>query len=946
MPARRVIAAGIAWAIAAALLVVPTAAGAATTDPGAPATVPLGGLLRIVPVEAGPEQVTLDALGETPEPAPAPTTDVEVTLVTDDGVAVELELDEAGPEWVDAASGSRFEGAVAVPGEITAAVADEVAARDLDPAGPEVAALVADIAAAEEVALPVVDAQIAPPPGAKATPNTDARQVQALAPPRAHTLDVMWVARAGSPAPSPANLQAAISRLSEFWASQSAGQVSSVVLRTAVQFRTVTFDPCNADQAWGYAAGQFGRTEQSYWSGSTASHLVVLSPATACGPAVGLGTLGGGVEAGGLMWGSIELDRPAEWDQVLFHEFGHNLGLPHSNARVCLAPTTDSSIDVIRQAPADPDCVDAEYQDRYDVMGGGYWVADGVTGARVVSSLRDITALSVVHKAQLDALPRGSGLLRLTIAGGAEQVVELAPVSADAGIRGLELVDALTGELVHVEYRSGTGRDAQSLYAQWPTAVGTTAFAPGVRVLRSIPTSCTVACTIGYSTVLQRHTGVASHAAWMGPGHSQTTYTGALTVTVLDATPDRATVSIGFRDTPLEFTTLPAPTIAGAAHYGSTLSVGGVTADDWMPSASSVRYEWLRDGSPIPRATKSTYMIEAADIGTSISVRVTGLRGGYAQTPVATTPQLVTAPVTARISGADRYETAVQVSKAAFPATAAVVYLATGAAFPDALAAAPAAALESAPLLLVPSRGTVPAAVLTRISQLNPSEIVVVGGEGAIPPAIVAQVRQRVPGATFERLAGSDRYQTARAIIADSFPSRSEFVYVATGRTHADALSSAAAAASRDAPVVLLDGSRSRLDAASRATIVDLGPSRIVIAGGPGAVTAGIEADLAGLAPVTRLAGPSRYETGVEVNREAFPTAPPAGHFWATGLDFPDALAGASLAAAKGAPLFVVWRGCVPPGVAAEVGRTRAGAVTLVGGPGAMFPAVEQLDIC
>ena len=945
MPARRIIAAGIAFAIAGALLVAPSAAGAsAAAAPDSPATVPLEGLLRIVPVEAGPEQVELDAVDVTPEPAPAPSAAVEITLVTDDGTAVDLALDDAGPQWADAASGSRFEGAVAVPEEISAAVADEVAARDLDPAGPEAAALVADIAAAEEVTLPVVDARIAPAPGTDAAPGADARQVQALAAPRAHTLDVMWVARAGSAAPSAADLQAAISRLSEFWASQSAGQVSSITLRTAVRFRTVSFDPCDPDRAWPYAASQFGRTEQSYWSGSTASHLVVLAPAAACGPAVGLGTLGGGVESGGLIWGSIELDRPAEWDQVVFHEFGHNLGLPHSNARVCRAPTTDSAFDPLRQEPADPDCDDVEYQDRYDVMGGGYWVNDPVTGARVVSSLRDIGALSVVHKAQLDAL--GSGLVRMTIGGGETQVVELAPASADAGIRGLELVDALTGELVHVEYRSGTGRDAQSLYAQWQGAVGTTTFAPGVRVMRSIPTSCSVVCTIGYSTVLQRHTGTASRAAWMGPGHSQTTYTGALTVTVLETTPERATVAIGFRDTPLEFTTLPTPAIVGATHYGTTLSVAGVTADDWMPRAQGVRYEWLRNGRAILGATRSTYRLESEDIGRTISVRVTGLRTGYALAPIATPPQTVTAPTTTRIAGADRYETAVQVSKAAFPRTAPVVYIATGTAFPDALAAAPAAALEGGPLLLVPSRGAVPPSVLSRVSQLDPYRIVVVGGTRAVPQSIVDQVQRRAPAAKVKRLAGADRYETARAIVTDSFRSRSEFVYVATGSTHADALAAAAAAASRDAPVMLIDGRGTSLDAASRRAIAALAPSRILIAGGAGAVSTRIASELGDLAPVTRLAGPTRFETSAAVNREAFPTSPPAGHFWATGLDFPDALAGASLAAAKGAPLFVVWRGCVPPEVAAEVGRTRAPKVTLVGGPGVRYPAVEKLDIC
>src|SRR5690606_4177941 len=114
--------------------------------------------------------------------------------------------------------------------------------------------------------------------------------------------------------------------------------------------------------------------------------------------------------------------------------------------------------------------------------------------------------------------------------------------------------------------------------------------------------------------------------------------------------------------TPLEFTTLPTPAIVGPVHYGSTLSVAGVTADDWMPRANAVRYQWLRDGSPVRGATRSTYLLEETDIGRSISVRVTGGRPGYAVAPIATPPQTVTGPATVRIAGADRYLTAVEVS--------------------------------------------------------------------------------------------------------------------------------------------------------------------------------------------------------------------------------------------------------------------------------------------
>ena len=958
MRSSRLVAAAASFAVAAALLVVSPAAGAvptATVPPAEappaevpPAEVPLEGLLRVIPVEAPSEHYVLDETGLTLDTADAPeghdaaSHAVEVTLFTDDGAVVELTPGGADEQWGDLASGSRFEGAVAVPEEIADAVADEVALRGLDPTGVEAGAVVADVAATMEVALPVVAATIDPPgTDAARSPGPDTQALAAA--PRAHTLDVVWIAQPGTLVPSTADLQAAVGRLSEFWVSQSAGQISGITVRTSIQFRTVA-DPCAEREAWTYGAAQFGRSEQSYWNGTTASHLVVLAPAAVCGAAIGLGTYGAGVHAGGMIWGTIEVGRPAEWDQVLFHEFGHNVGLPHSNLRVCEPPVVDSPFNDVVSAGSDPDCDDIAYQDRYDVMGGGSWVTLG--GSRVVSTMRDIPALSVTHKAKLDALPRGTDLRTLTIGGGTSQIVELGPASAESGLRGLELVDALTGERVFVEYRSGTGRDARSLYAQWPGVIGTTQFAPGVRVLRSIPDSCAPTCTIGYSTVLQRHAAPGPSVEWLGTGDSQVTYTGAVAVTVLETSPDRAVIEVTFRDTPLEFSALASPTVTGSARWGSTLALAGTAADDWTPSALALRHQWLRGGTPIPGATRSTYRLGQADIGAAISARVTAVRPGFLSVPIGTPPVTVTAPTTSRVSGATRYDTAVAVSRAAFPTRAPVVYLATGVAYPDALSAAPAAAAEGGPLLLTPASGSVPRTVLDRIAQLDPDRIVVVGGTGAVSAGVVAQVQSRVPGASIERLSGPDRYSTGREIIGSAFSTGSDIVYVATGRNYPDALSASAAAASRNAPVVLVDGSASGLDEASCQAITALAPSRIIVVGGESVVSSGIAQDLAIVATVTRLSGPSRFETSAAINREAFPSAPPAGHFWATGLGFPDALSGVALASANDAPLFVVRPGCVPPEVAAEAGRTGASKATLIGGTGVLFASVAALRVC
>ncbi|WP_280801107.1 carboxypeptidase regulatory-like domain-containing protein, partial [Aurantimicrobium minutum] len=86
------------------------------------------------------------------------------------------------------------------------------------------------------------------------------------------------------------------------------------------------------------------------------------------------------------------------------------------------------------------------------------------------------------------------------------------------------------------------------------------------------------------------------------------------------------------------------PVITGVPAVGKTLTVvPGV----WTPAVASsgagmYTYRWLADGAPIAGATKSTYVVTAADAsaGAEISVEVTGGVAGY-------TPQTVTSAATA-----------------------------------------------------------------------------------------------------------------------------------------------------------------------------------------------------------------------------------------------------------------------------------------------------------
>jgi putative cell wall-binding protein len=98
-----------------------------------------------------------------------------------------------------------------------------------------------------------------------------------------------------------------------------------------------------------------------------------------------------------------------------------------------------------------------------------------------------------------------------------------------------------------------------------------------------------------------------------------------------------------------------------------------------------------------------------------------------------------------RISGADRYATAVNLSASTFAANSvSTVYLATGSAFPDGLSVGPVAGAKGAPLLLVPS-SSLPDSVAAELKRLDPSQVVIIGGPSAVNEAVRAEVRALWP---------------------------------------------------------------------------------------------------------------------------------------------------------------------------------------------------------
>jgi putative cell wall-binding protein len=293
-----------------------------------------------------------------------------------------------------------------------------------------------------------------------------------------------------------------------------------------------------------------------------------------------------------------------------------------------------------------------------------------------------------------------------------------------------------------------------------------------------------------------------------------------------------------------------------------------------------------------------------------------------------------TLSVASRVSGSDRYATAVAISQKYFPtAPVATVYVASGEDFPDALSVVPVAAMNGDPLLLVQST-TIPAAVQTELSRLKPTNIVVVGGPSAISDGVFANLQTLAANVT--RVGGDTRYETSLAV--GDLIGHSSKAYIATGINFPDAISAASAAGYQNAPLIVVDGGQSAVSADVLAALVRWGVTDVTIVGGTAVVSAGIASTLMatpGISSVTRLSGADRYDTSLAVNNAVFGSA--STSFVATGISYPDGLTGGAISGKLGDPLYLSQSACLPPEVVSKFLLAPAPvAITLFGGTDAL----------
>jgi len=272
--------------------------------------------------------------------------------------------------------------------------------------------------------------------------------------------------------------------------------------------------------------------------------------------------------------------------------------------------------------------------------------------------------------------------------------------------------------------------------------------------------------------------------------------------------------------------------VEASKHFASAATVVVASGETFPDALGGAALAGAADGPLLltPAAAVPAEVLAEIDRLGATKVYVLGGTGAVSASAYAQLDAAVDTVV--RLGGATRYQTAQLVADEAISLLGASyagdAFMATGANFPDALAASPIMCAEGIPLVLVNAAGgyTLPASA---------TDIVILGGPGVVPATVQTSL-----GTKFEtRLAGANRYSTAvevanyGVILGMSWNN----VGVATGENFPDALCAGPLVGSMNAVLLLTTTQNISSDA-----LIALGDHKIEIAeyylfGGTGALS-------------------------------------------------------------------------------------------------------------
>ncbi|WPC41010.1 cell wall-binding repeat-containing protein [Clostridium sp. JS66] len=288
--------------------------------------------------------------------------------------------------------------------------------------------------------------------------------------------------------------------------------------------------------------------------------------------------------------------------------------------------------------------------------------------------------------------------------------------------------------------------------------------------------------------------------------------------------------------------------------------------------------------------------------------------------------------ITTRYNGIDRYETAAKVCQDGWKSSQNVVIV-NGENFPDALAAAPLAKKNDAPILLT-SKDVLNPYTSVEINRLGVKNAFIIGGRGVISQAIEDSLKSR--GIKITRLGGVDRYDTAIQIAGKL--GKSNEVALINSNDFRDGMSISAIAAAKGMAVIPVD-TYSMPASVSKYLQGYKKADQIYVVGGQDKISDSV---ISGLPNIKRIGGGDIYSSNIGVVNAFLGELKTDTIYISSAKDFPDSLGASALAPKTTSPIIFVDS---PMSYATQsfLKSHIVNNIKVLGGPGAVSYESEQI---
>lgn len=276
-----------------------------------------------------------------------------------------------------------------------------------------------------------------------------------------------------------------------------------------------------------------------------------------------------------------------------------------------------------------------------------------------------------------------------------------------------------------------------------------------------------------------------------------------------------------------------------------------------------------------------------------------------------------------RISGANRYETAVKISNEVYSKSECAI-LANGHKFVDALPGATLANILKAPILLV-SQNSVPIETKNELERLGVNKIYILGGKSTIDEKVENSLIR--DGFDVIRIGGINRYETSELVFEEA-KKHGEINEVTIASNEADAVSSSGYRRNDKALILINNSNPSEF-------IKNLNIKKICL-GGFNSIS---EDTYAAINASKRIAGKDRFETAVNIAKESGKDS----IILVNGYSFVDAFTGSTFAYQKGADILLADNIGLSKVTADYIGELKPEKIYTIGGENSVTPkAVEE----